>query len=146
MVPCTIFWCETMSGSVSKNMRNCVNGVTRPLAPLTPAQGVTGDESAGEKKKKATEKQKKYIMSLIPKILEKYQEALKLAEEYRRQGLSLLPTLARDELIAKIAIRIAEMVKEDTLDVETASYAIEFLKNPAYSLLGRYEKWLKLLK
>jgi len=125
---------------------NGLNGRARGCEGVTPAHPRESPESAGEKKRKATEKQKQYILALIPKVLQKYEEALKVAEEYRKQGLSLLPTLARDEMIAKIALKIAEMIEKDELDVETASYAIEFLKNPAYSLLGRYEKWLKLLK
>jgi len=31
MVPCTIFWCETMSGSVSKNMHDEIRVSVRPL-------------------------------------------------------------------------------------------------------------------
>jgi len=97
-------------------------------------------------RKKATEKQKQYILALIPRVLEKYQEALRVAEEYRRQGLSLIPALARDELIARITLKIKEMVEKDELDLDMASRAIEFLKDPYRSLIGGYDTWLKLLK
>jgi len=97
-------------------------------------------------RKKATEKQKQYILALIPKVLQKYEEALRVAEEYRRQGMSLLPSLARDEMIARITLKIKEMVEKDELDLDMASRAIEFLKDPHRSLIGGYDTWLKLLK
>ena len=123
------------------------DGGARGCEAATPACGQRSPGSAGGgNRKKATEKQKQYILYLLPKVLEKYGEALRMAEEYRKQGLSLLPTLARDEMIAKITLKIKEMAEEDTLDIATASHAIEFLKNPTYSLLARYDTWIKLLK
>jgi len=119
------------------------DGSARGGVPPTPARGGS-PESAGERK--ATEKQKKYILTLIPKVLEKYQQALEVAEEYRRQGMSLLPSLARDEMIAKITLKIAEMLEKDELDLDMASRAIEFLKDPHRSLLGGYEIWLRLVR
>jgi len=124
---------------------NGLNGSARGREPHTPAVG-GAPESAGGGKKKATEKQKQYIMFLVTKVLQRYGEALRVAEEYRRQGMSLLPSLARDELIARVALRVKEMVEKDELDLDMAGRAIEFLKDPYRLLIRGYEIWLRLLK